>query len=202
MNIPPLTLTLGQVSWALALGQEPQRPMLAKLNYLRKLGIPFELDRQHLGSGNPVSYSYSDMVEMGVGLWALMHGVKPSVISQFLIGERKILRDLYIQALHVLPPAALDAPWVRSHGKSGAVNENDILLRFHDLYDKSLGKFEVVFQKDLQHSLFDQLFNTVEVSPMGSPKLLMPLTTMALQWLAWALDAPPIRPGRRAYKRT
>ena len=200
MNIPPLTLTLGQVAWILALGQEPKRHMLDKLNYLRQLGIPFEQGQRQLGSGNRVSYSYAEMVEMGVGLWGLMHGVKPSVITKFLIGQRTSLRDLYVQALLELPPTALDAPWVRSRGKSGAVRENDILLRLHDMYDKPLGKFEVVFQKDLQNSSFDQFVNTVEITGLGSPKLLMPLTTMAIQWLAWALQAPPIRPGRRACK--
>jgi len=180
MNIPPLTLTLGQVAWALELGLEPKRETLDKLNYLRQLGIPFEQGQRQLGSGNRVNYSYVEMVEMGVGLWALINGIKPGVISKFLIGQRTTLRNLYVQTLADLPAAALDAPWVRSRGKAGALIEGEKFLRLHDKYDAKPGKIELI---DAEHAM--------------NPLAQMPLTRMALQWLAWAQQAPIVRAGRR-----
>ena len=199
MKIPPLTLTLSQVTWALSLGQIPSKDTLDKLNYLRQLGIPFEPGQRLSGSGNRVHYSYIDMVEMGLGLWALARGVKPRVISRFLVNQRKALHSLYVLALSNQPDAALHEPWVKNPGKSGVINVHSIYLHIHNLFDKKPCTFDVLDQASV-NTLIAEILDITNVSGARSPTVIMPLTTLALQWLAWALEAPVVPPGRKSIR--
>lgn len=196
MQIPRLQLTLGQVAWALNFGQPAPQHLLDQLNYLRQLGVPFAREERPSGSGNRVRYGYNEMIECGVAIYALHNGMKPADISKVVVGQRSQLRKLYRKALHDQPELALTASWVKSRGREGALRTNDIWLRLHDRYSQTPGAMETVDPSSPDAPAGVSLFDPVERYAGGPTLRLVPLTGLALQWTAWALEAPEIRVGR------
>ena len=197
MKIPRLHLSLGQIAWAINLGEPAPKHLLERLNYLRQLGIPFKRDERGAGSGNRVGYGYDDLIECGVALFALENGMKPADVSKVLVGERAHSRKTYRKALQVVPDSALSAPWVKSRGKIGALIANEIWLRLHNRYSDTPGTMEVLDPSQADPPAGASPFDPVERFADGLTFRWVPLTRLALQWTAWALEAPEIRTGPR-----
>lgn len=196
MKIPPLQLSLGQVAWALSFGQPPTKHTLDRLTYLRQLGIPMSREDHQPGRGNRILYGYEDMVECGVALFALHEGMKPADVSKVLVGEREGMRRAYRDALADLPENALSADWVKSRGKRGAISLDLFFLRLHDRYSDKPGTFDLVKPGDVDVPEGAELFDPIERFADHQTRRFVPLRRLALQWTAWALEAPDIRPGR------
>ncbi len=197
MRIPRLHLSLGQIAWAINLGEPAPRHLLDRLNYLRQLGIPLNRDQRGAGSGNRVPYDYDDLIECGVALFALESGMKPADVSKVLVGERPTRRKTYRKALQVLPDLALTAPWVKSRGKTVPMIADEVWLRLHNRYSETPGTFEVLGPLKGDPPAGGSIFDPVERFADGLTFRLVPLTRLALQWTAWALEAPQTRTGPR-----
>ena len=197
MEIPNLSLSLGQVAWSLSFGEQPKQYLIDKLNYLRQLGIPFPREKRASGSGNRVIYTYYDLIECGVAFHALNNGMKPADIVKVLADDRKNMHHLYGLALAEQPDAGLTADWVKSRGKSGAMLENDISLRLHSRYSETPHKVEAIGFDDPNNQDVSAMFDLVDHFGSSQEKL-VPLTKLALQWTYWAQQAPTIRTGPKA----
>jgi hypothetical protein len=194
MDVPKLSLSLGQVAWSLNFGQPPQRYLLDKLNYLRQLGIPFPKGKR-TGRGNRVIYGYNDLIECGVALYALNNGMKQVDIRKILVDQRTHMRKLYRQALREQPVAALSQDWIKSMGRIIPILLPDIFLRLHDRYSETPWKIDVIGMDDVDKEGIEYLFDPVERYISGPSRRLVSLTRLALQWTAWALEAPEFRTG-------
>jgi hypothetical protein len=197
LDTPRLHLSYGQVAWTLSLGAPPAARLLDQLNYLRQLGIPFAGDERPAGSGNRRRYGYYELVECGVGLHAIRHGMKPIDFTQLLVGKRNLMRHSYRRAVKDQPEAALRAPWIKTHGKEMPVIEGEIWLRLHDRYAEQPGKIDVLGLNDLDAPEGTGVLDWVERYPGERTRGLVPLTRLVLQWTAWALEAPETRTGPR-----
>ena len=106
-HVPRLSLTHGQLAWVVALGQflpPPRwRHLMAQLRYLRQLGIPFREAQRGKGRGHRIRYSYDELMEVAVGLYALRQDVRPHVIAKILLRNRARLRRVYREALAERP---------------------------------------------------------------------------------------------------
>ena len=194
MDIPNLELSFGQVAWSLSFGEQPKQYLIDKLNYLRQLGIPFPREKRALGSGNPVGYSYSDLVECGVAIYAIKNGMKPTDIVKVIVGERANMHALYEQALNEQPVACLTSDWVKSKGKIIPMLANDISLRLHDRYSETPLKVEPIGFNPSSNQNISSPFDLIEHFG-SSQERLVPLTKLAIQWLYWAQQAPVFKTG-------
>jgi hypothetical protein len=197
MLIPDLSLTLSQVAWSINFGQEPPKYLLDKLNYLRQLGIPFPKDKARTGSGNRVRYGYEELIEIGIAIFAMNNGMKPGDVTKALVNQRDDMRTIYRHALEVMPEGTLKAGWVKSRGMSGAEYDNEVFLRLHDRYSITPGRIESTGTQELNLFPGAGLFGLVEYHSGQAPVRLVPLTKLALQWTAWALEAPEFKNGPR-----
>lgn len=194
MDIPNLSLSFGQVAWSLSFGEPPKQYLIDKLNYLRQLGIPFPRERRALGSGNRINYTYYDLVECGVAIYALKNGMKPADLLKVLAGDRENMHHIYEQALAKQPDACLTADWVKSKGKMGVMLGNDISLRLHDRYSETPLKVELKGLNESKNQNLSALFDLVEHFDTSQERL-VPLTKLAIQWVYWAQQAPAFKPG-------
>lgn len=194
MQIPNLSLSFGQVAWSLSFGEQPKQFLIDKLNYLRQLGIPFPREKRALGSGNRVNYTYYDLVECGVAIYALKNGMKPSDLIKILAGDRTNMHKFYEQALVEQPEGCLTADWVRSKGKIGVMLGNDISLRLHDRYSETPLKVDPIGLDDTKNQDISSMLDLMEHFG-SSQERLVPLTKLAIQWIYWAQQAPAIKPG-------
>ena len=194
MKIPPVRLSSGQLLWALSRGREPDDRLRNEVRYLRRLGVPHREDKVGQGRGNRLVYGYEDLVELGVAIHAMRHGAKAADAAKFLIGERAPLRKLFRDALAKFNDDALKDPWVKSRGKRIPLLEHDISLRLHDRYSSKPGTYELIPPSGAAG--FADMLGMREVFADGQDRLLVPLTRIAIELLAWALEAPEIRPGR------
>ena len=118
-EIPKLSLSLGQVLWALSHGMPASQETVDQVRYLRLLGVcPLGSDDLGVGSGNRISYRFEHLIELGLALFGLRRGMKPKDIAGMLVKNRAQLRRLYRQAFQEQPEAALTAEWVKSRGRS------------------------------------------------------------------------------------
>ena len=191
---PALNLSHGQVLWALARGTRPRRQLIDQVRYLRLLGVPFRTAELGTGRGNRVRYRYEQLIELGVAIWALERGMKPQEVARVLIEQRKHMRPIYIQAFVEQPETAIEQPWVKSRGRLVPILGQELFLRLHDRYSNTPGKIEMVEQDEIQ-SLSD-LFLLTEKYPGEKARTLLPLTRLALELVAWAREAPELKPGR------
>ena len=195
MKIPDLQLSLGQLAWTLNLGQTPPQHLFDRLRYLRQIGIPFDPNDQLTGTGNRLTYSYEDLIECGLALYAMDNGLKPKDLKLILVKHREALRPIYREALACREEGVLHEPWVKKRGLAGSLNEKDISLRLHDRYSKTPGKVEVVINDG---TTIGSLVNTVEIAPDGTRLRMTPLSSLAIQWTAWALEAPIFKTGPKS----
>ena len=198
-HIPPLALTHGQAVWTLCLGTLPAAPqrqlVLDELRYLRQLGIPFDERTRGEGRGHRLRYHYEELVELSVALYALRRGVRPKDIRACLVRQRTQLHPLYRQALEEQPNQALEASWVKSRGQIIPCLSTQLFLRLHNRYSDTPGTFDVIGPDHAQG--FGDLFGMRELFADGTPQVLVPLTRLALELVAWAREAPETKPGRK-----
>jgi hypothetical protein len=192
--VPEMSLSHGQVLWALARGRQPEATMVDEVRYLRQLGVPFRPAELGRGRGNRLRYRYEHLIELGVALFALRRGMRPREIATLLVGNRKRLREIYRKAWSEQPEAAVASEWVKSRGRIVPVLANEIVLRLHDRYSSAPGTIELLGQKDQIRDL-SQLLVPVETYPGEEARTLLPLTRLALELAAWAQEAPELKPG-------
>jgi hypothetical protein len=119
--------------------------------------------------------------------------MKPQDVSKFLVEQRKFLRQLYLKAFLDQPEQAIEAVWVKSRGRIVPLLGDEIFLRIHDRYSAAPGKIEMLRQDEIR-SLSD-LFMLAEKYPGEKTRMLLPLTRLALELVAWAREAPETKPG-------
>jgi hypothetical protein len=199
-HVPPLTLTHGQLAWVLALGQflpPPRwRHLMAQLRYLRQLGIPFREARRGKGRGHRIRYSYEELMEVAVGLYALRQEVRPHVIAKILLTNRARLRRVYREALDERPATALEQPRLASRGTIVAIPDEARFLCVHNRYSDTPGQYELVLPA--QATDLSESVEMPEEVVDGTTETLIPLTSLVWEMTYWAQRAPGITPGRRA----
>ena len=193
--LPELDLTLGQMLWAVRYGREPDQRFRDQIRYLRLLDIPPSSARQASGPGKRIRHGFADLIELGLAVTALDLGFRPKDIAAVLVGQREAMHRLYAQAWLELPETALSAGWVRSRGRIGAMIDDEVLIRLHDRRSGKWGELDLVDGDDAAAGL--PMFEPVERFGVEPPRRLLPLKRLMLQWVAWAVEAPDIKPGRR-----
>jgi len=188
-EIPKLSLSHGQVLWALSHGMLASQDTVDQVRYLRLLGVPFGTDDLGVGSGKRISYRFEHLIELGLALFGLRRGLRPKDIVGMLTKNRAQLRRLYRQAFQEQPEGALKADWVKSRGRIAPLLGDEIFLRLHDRHSEAPGKFEVLGPDQAIPLGF------VELYPGEQTRMLVPLTRLVLELVAWAMEAPPTRPG-------
>ena len=189
-----LSLTHGQVAWALARGEPPSAQLIDQLRYLRQLGVPFSKAEPGSGSGNRLRYGFDHLIELGVGVFGLERGMRPREIAQILVDHRAELRRCYRDTVATLPECAFEAEWVKSRGAVVPIM-NEMFLRLHDRYCEQPGSFELIPGDAL--AAFMQIATVTERYPGGEARTLLPLTRLAIELVARAREAPEIKPGRK-----
>jgi hypothetical protein len=192
-TVPKLSLTHGQVVYALSRGSAPDPVMIDQIRYLRQLGVPFGKYELGVGRGNRVRYRYEHLIELGVALWGLERGIKPKEVVKFLVEQRRYLRELYAKAFSEMPETTLQRSWVKSRGRIIPMMEDEVFLRFHDRYSEAPGRIETLGPDDVKD--LNKLFVTAEKYPGAKARMLLPLTRLAFELVAWALEAPELKPG-------
>jgi hypothetical protein len=199
MQVPILNLSHGQVIRTLCVGKiltEPQlRLVRDQLRYLRQRGVPFNEGKRGQGRGHRIRYSYEELVELGVALYALRKGLRPQDVVNYLVTHRKYLRQRYREALEDQPEQALEADWLTNGGKVAELLSQGRFLRLHNRYSDTPGKYEMILPEDAQE--FGDIFGMREVFADGTSQPLVPLTRIALELMYWVRKAPEIKPGRR-----
>lgn len=191
--IPRLRLSHGQVAWALSLGRPPDEKLLEQLRYFRQLGIPFDKSELGVGRGHPVRYGFDHLIETGVALFGLRRGMKPREVARFLTAERKSLRRYYRQAYLAMPEDALEDDWVKSRGRTVPRYKDELWMRMHDRYSQQPGKIDVIRSDEVKE--FRDTLAMVERYPGEDFRMLLPLSRLVLELVAWAKEAPETRPG-------
>lgn len=199
-TVPDLSLTQGQVLWALGHGREPDKVLKDQVRYLRLLGIPGAVSQNAAGPGKRIRYDFFDLVELGLGVTALRHRFKPKDISAVLHDDRERMRQAIEMAWHDLPEDALGQPWVRSRGAQVPVALEDFFVRLHERRSEKWGKLDLVGFD--QASLGLDIFTPIEIFEDGEIRVLIPMKALMLPWVAWALEAPAIRTGPRTGRRS
>ena len=191
-----ISLTHGQVAWALARGQPPSQLLLDQLRYLRQLGVPFTKEERGSGRGNRIRYGFDHLIELGVALFGLERGMKPREIAGLLVDHRAEFRRCYRDALAALSPLAFQAEWVKSRGAVVPIMGEEVFLRLRDRHSEEVGTLELV-PPDSFAAMLQQLQTLTERYPGGEIRTLLPLTRLVIELVAWAREAPEIKPGRK-----
>jgi hypothetical protein len=119
--------------------------------------------------------------------------MRPQDVAKFLVDHRKFLRQLYVKAFLDQPAQAIEADWVKSRGRIVPLLSGEIFLRIHDRYSAAPGKVEMLQQDEI--SSLSDFFMLAEKYPGDKTRTLLPLTRLALELVAWAREAPEIKPG-------
>ena len=189
-----LALTHGQVAWALARGEPPSAQLIDQLRYLRQLGVPFSKAELGSGSGHRIRYGFDHLIELGVAIFGLERGVRPREVARILVDHRAELRRCYRDTVAELPESAFEADWVKSRGAVQPII-NERFLRLYDRYSEQPGSFELVPGDAL--AAFMQFAMAVERYPGGEIRTALPLIRLVTELVAWAREAPEIKPGRK-----
>ena len=179
--------------WTLNGGQPPTQLIIDQFRYLRQLGVPFEKSELGSGRGNRVQYRFDHLIESGVALYAIQHGMRPRDVSGYLIENRVPLRRFYREAFNNQPVGALNAEWVKSRGKQVPLLADELFLRLHDRFSLTPGRLDMLRSDELH--VLAGFGSLVERFPAGEVRPLLPLTRLVLEIFAWALDAPTIKTG-------
>ena len=194
-EIPVLSLTQGQLLWAIKYGREPDARMKYQIRYLRALDIPPASSRQANGPGKRISYDFFDLIEAGVAITGLDLGFRPKDIAVVLVEKREVMHRIYADVWHELPDTSLTQDWVKSRGRSAVLMGDEVYIRLHDRRSEKWG--QVDFVNPTEAGVILPMFEPIERFDGEAPRRLLPLKRLMLQWVAWALEAPPIKPGRK-----
>lgn len=194
-DIPDLSLTQGQLLWAINYGRDPDERLRHHVRYLRALDIPPASKRQASGPGNRIAYDFFDLVEAGIAITGLDLGFRPRDIAAVLVEQREAMHAVYREAWAEQADNAIDQEWVKSRGRLSVLLGDEIFVRLHDRRSEQWGQVDVVRPDEISNVML--MLEPVERFAGEAPRRLLPLKRLMLQWVAWAIDAPPIRPGRR-----
>ena len=120
--------------------------------------------------------------------------MRPREVARALVDHRAELRRCHRDTLAVLPESAFAAEWVKSRG-AVVPFMNETFLRLHDRYSERPGSFELVPGDSFD--AFRQFAAVTERYPGSDFKTLLPITRLVLELVAWAREAPEIKPGRK-----
>lgn len=193
--LPDLDLTLGQMLWAVRYGHEPDQHFRDQIRYLRLLDIPGASTAQASGPGKRIRYGFPDLIELGLAVTGLDLGFRPKDIAAVLVGQREGMHRLYAETWLELPDAALAGDWVKSRGRIKPLIADELFIRLHDRRGGKWGQIDLVGSDEASDVL--PVLEPVERFGSEAPRRLIPLKRLMLQWVAWALEAPDIKPGRR-----
>ncbi|QCI79150.1 hypothetical protein E6W36_05020 [Hankyongella ginsenosidimutans] len=112
-----------------------------------------------------------------------------------LVGQREGMHRLYANAWLELPDAAIAADWVKSRGRIKPLIADEMFVRLHDRRGEKWGQIDLIGAQEAGDAL--PMLEPVERFGSEAPRRLIPLKRLMLQWVAWALEAPDIKPGRR-----
>jgi hypothetical protein len=140
-----------------------------------------------------VQYHFEHLIELGVAVWAIERGMKPKEIAMILVERLTLLRKLYKKSFVNQPESAIDAAWVKSRGRLVPLLGDELFLRLHDRYSEKPGRIEALGLDEVE-SLRDFLL-LAEKYPGEKARTLLPLTRLTLELVAWAREAPLLKPG-------
>ena len=197
MTTPPLDLHLthGQVAWTLARGLPPSRELLDQLRYLRQLGVPFAKDELGGGRGHRIWYGFDQLIELGVAVFGLRRGMAPREMAGMLVNHRAEFRRCFRDVVVELPAGAFEADWVKSRGAIVPLMRQEMFMRLHDRRSEKPGNFDLIAGDGFAAIL--QIGMVTEKYPGEEARTLLPLTRLVLELVAWAREAPEIKPGRK-----
>lgn len=193
-NIPDLSLTQGQLLWALNEGREPDKLFRDQVRYLRQLGIPKTSAAEAAGSGNRIRYNFYDLIELGLALTGLKLRFRPKDIQAVIDDDRERMRQAFELAWRELPEKVLEDSWVKSRGASKVGYGDEIFLRLHDRRSAQWGKLDLIGPND-DLTAGRNLFDAVERMPDGQILDIIQLKQSIVPWVAWALEAPDRKTG-------
>jgi hypothetical protein len=168
---------------------------LDQLRYLRQLDVPFAEQGRGEGRGRAIHYSYEEVVEMAVALFALRRGVRPHLVADYLVTNRTTLHRIFRRALEAQPAADLRVSWLKRRGRQQAIPAHESVPRLHNRMRKVSDSYDLVTPwkapKLADTRGQEQLF------PDGPADTLIPLTRLVLEVIYWARQAPDIKRGRK-----
>lgn len=191
--LPELSLSHGQMLWALGHGRAADDTLKDQVRYLRQLGIPTNSSLQAPGRGNRVRYGIHDLIELGLAMTGLRYRFRPKDIQAVLQDDREQLRLHTIFAWGEQPDDILEQDWVKSRQSPDMIIRPEIYLRMHDRRRKSGGHLEILGTERAAPG--EGILMPVEVFEDGEYRLIIPVMLLSIPWIAWALEAPSIRTG-------
>lgn len=191
--LPELSLTQGQLLWALGHGQDPAPLLKDQIRYLRQLGIPQTSNKNAPGSGNHIRYDFFDLVEMGIATKALHLRFRPKDIAAVIVSDQERFREKAAEVWRSFPEDILTRDWVKSRNRKRPVLGNLAIVRLHDRRSEQWGKLDFAWIGD--EDLNVDLLDPIERFDDGQSRALIPLSVLMLPWVAWALEAPEPRRG-------
>jgi hypothetical protein len=169
------------------------KKLVDEVRYLRRLGVPFDEEEVGSGRGHRIQYGFDELIELGVAVFGLYRRMRPREVAEMLVRERSMLRKAFRLAWHQQPDAALDASWVKSRGRQIPLLGSEVFLRLHDRYEETPGTIEILRPEEMRSA--SQLGLLGERYPGEEVRILLPLTRLMLELVAWAREAPETRPG-------
>jgi hypothetical protein len=201
-HIFQLTFTHGQLAWVVALGHflaPPRwRRLLAQLRYLRQLGIPFRETRRGHGRGHRIRYSFDELMEVAVALYAVGWDVRPQVIARILRRNRSRLRRVYREVLEERPATGLEPPKPGTHGTIVTRPDEARFLCVQNRNSETPGKYKLVLPAPATDlgEIWEMPVAVVEVVDRTT-ETQIPLTSLVWATAYWAERVPEITPGRK-----
>lgn len=186
-----LSLSFGQVAWALSYGRPPDASVLDQLRYLRQLQVPFT-EKERKGSGNRMVYRFEHLIECGLGLTAVKRRIRPKDVATTIIKGRKALRTLARSIFDEIDPAefaAVNDSW----RKPSYDPMEERFIWFHDSKsDRPLTIEPLTIAKATdvgQRTIFD-------AQRLDAAMHMIAFKNAIVSWVGRALVAPETRPGR------
>jgi hypothetical protein len=169
------------------------KKLVDEVRYLRRLGVPFDEGEMGTGRGNRIQYGFDELIELGVAVFGLHRRMRPRELAELLVRERPRLRKLFREVWHEQPEGALEAPWVKSRGRMIPLIASEVLLRMHDRYAEKPGTIEILRPEEMRSggplAFFAERYSEEEV------RIVLPMSRLMLELVAWAREAPETRPG-------
>ena len=197
-TIPDLSLTHGQLLWAIAFGRDPSSEVADKARYLRQLGIP-RPPGSGPGKGQRIVYGFDDLALVGFGLLALGEGYRPRVLVEQMVTGRADLVNHFHAAWDDYPNEFVNEGWVKTRGKSGVMRGEPWFIRLHGRARGQMAGVEIVRGQGNETS--PGLIPS-EVIPGEAPAKLFMIDYWLPQWVAWAREAPAQPRGRQILGRS
>jgi hypothetical protein len=177
-----MSLTRGQVAWAVCWGRTPEQPVLDQLRYLKQLGIPFEDGAQGKGRGNRLTYTFYDLMDAAVAMEALRWGI-PARLLKHLVERRPAIRKAYLKCFKNIPEAAYADLAALKPTTQTTVFENDVYIFFQGRFSSSPGDTDIVDTTNLSPTAAEVALNHFmhgpDVTAISLRRLIVPMMLLA-----------------------